>query len=348
MKGQRTLMVVLTLALSLVLAVGLSQAEGPETPQNTAGVERETSAAAVGAIVPIQGRLTDASGSPINGSRSITFRLYDVASGGTALCSDTDTVNVVNGLFNANMDNCSGEDINGRQLYLGIQVSGDPEMTPRQAIYAVPYAWSLRPGAIIGGSGAGDGLLYLYDGSGNQTIKLDAGHGAVYLGGDGDDGDVIIYDTNGVTPTIQLDGERGLVDLGGVGEDGDIYVRNITGTLTFQVDGATGDVSQYRTGDGLVKAGAFVSCAGASSSIHYSFNNVGGTISLVADSDTGQCTIDFGFDISDRYFVATALATDAARGVTCSRAGLPDDQLHCFRWDAGGSGVGGDIMVLVY
>ncbi|MBM3134711.1 MAG: hypothetical protein FJZ89_05360, partial [Chloroflexi bacterium] len=152
MKGQRILILVLTLALALVLAVGLSQAEGPETPQSAAGVERETSAAAVGAVVPIQGRLTDASGSPINGSRSITFRLYDVSVGGTALCTDTDTVSVVNGLFNANMDYCTDEDIDGRQLYLGIQVSGDSEMTPRQAIYAVPYAWSLRPSANISGT----------------------------------------------------------------------------------------------------------------------------------------------------------------------------------------------------
>jgi len=348
MKGQRTLIVVLTLALTLVLAVGLSLAEGPEHPEDEPLPEGTGLATPLNDVIPIQGKLTDASGSPINGSRSITFSIYDVSAGGTALCSDTDTVNVVNGLFNAEMDFCTASEIDGRQLWLGIKVGSDPEMSPRQGIYAVPYAWGLRPGAIIGGSGAGDGILYLYDGSGNQMIKLDAEHGAIYLGGDGDDGDVVIYNSTGVTQTILLDGERGLVDLGGVGQDGDIYVRNITGTLTFQVDGATGDVSQIRTGDGLVKAGAFVSCAGNSSAIHYSFNNVGGTISLVADPDTGQCTIDFGFDISDRYFVATALVTNAARGVTCSRSGLPDDQLHCFRWDVSGNGNGGDIMVLVY
>lgn len=348
MKAQRILIGVLVLALTLVLAVGLSQAEGPETPQNTAGVERETSATAVvAAKIPIQGKLTDASGNPINGSRSIIFGLYDVSSGGTALCSDTDTVSVVNGLFNAEMDSCTASDINGRQLWLGIKVGSDPEMTPRQAIYPVPYAWGLRPGAIIGGSGAGDGILYLYDGSGNQTIRLDAGHGAVYLGGDGDDGDVVIYDTNGVTPTIQLDGERGLVDLGGVGEDGDIYVRNMTDTITFQVDGSTGDAKQARTGDGLVKAGVFAGC-GTSASINYFFNNVGGTITIAAGASAGHCTIDFNFDISDRYFVALGMEDNVARGVSCSRSGLPDDQLHCFRWDTGGSGVSGQIMVLVY
>ena len=48
------------------------------------------------------------------------------------------------------MDSCTSDDIDGRQLWLGVHVLGDlEEMTPRQPIYPVPYAWSLRPGAII-------------------------------------------------------------------------------------------------------------------------------------------------------------------------------------------------------
>ncbi|MDH7490504.1 MAG: hypothetical protein QHH80_13490 [Anaerolineae bacterium] len=100
-------------------------------------------------IIPIQGRLLDASGNPINGTRRITMTLYDASTGGTALCTDDDYVTAVNGLFNANMDYCTAQDLNGRQVWLGIKVGGDAEMTPRQAIYAVPYAWSLRPGAVI-------------------------------------------------------------------------------------------------------------------------------------------------------------------------------------------------------
>jgi hypothetical protein len=59
---------------------------------------------------------------------------------------------VVRGLFNAEMDWCTSSDIDGKRLYLGIQVEGDDEMTPREPIYPVPYAFSLRPGAIISGS----------------------------------------------------------------------------------------------------------------------------------------------------------------------------------------------------
>jgi hypothetical protein len=181
MKAQRILIGVLALALSLVLAVGLSQAEGPETPKSASGVERETSAAAaVSAEIPIQGRLTDASGSPINGTRTITFTLYTSSVGGTAVCQDVDPVEVVNGLFSARMGYCTASDINGQQLYLGIQVEGNPEMTPRQAILPVPYAWSLRPGAIISDTSTSAVLNVFNHGNGWGLDAYSKGDDAVH------------------------------------------------------------------------------------------------------------------------------------------------------------------------
>jgi hypothetical protein len=99
--------------------------------------------------------LTDANGNPISGTRTITFTLYTSSDGGTAVCQDVDTVTVNNGLFAARVGYCTASDINGQQLYLGIQVGSDPEMTPRQAILPVPYAWSLRR-ANISSTVAGD------------------------------------------------------------------------------------------------------------------------------------------------------------------------------------------------
>lgn len=102
--------------------------------------------------IPVQGRLTDASGNPLDGDYSVTFRLYNVESGGTQLCSDTNLVHVEHGLFNTEIwGNCQNA-ITGDQLYLGIEVASDGEMSPRQPIYAAPYAWSLRPGAVISAS----------------------------------------------------------------------------------------------------------------------------------------------------------------------------------------------------
>jgi len=160
MKNQRILIIVLTLALLLIVAVGLSQAQGPGPDSAAESQEPLGPAAAVSDEIPIQGRLTDASGSPISGTRTITFTLYDSSVGGTAVCQDVDAVSVVNGLFSARMGYCTASDINGQQLYLGIQVEGDPEMLDRQAILPVPYAWSLRPGANISGTVAGDAIVH--------------------------------------------------------------------------------------------------------------------------------------------------------------------------------------------
>jgi len=140
---------VLVLGLLLAVAVGMTQAQGPELPEGEAGLHAVNAVAAVSGRIPIQGRLTDAGGNPLNGAYSIQFSLYDVSSGGTALCSDINSVAVDNGLFYSEiLGDCSGI-ADGQQLYLGIKVGADPEMTPRQGIYPVPYASTLRPGAVI-------------------------------------------------------------------------------------------------------------------------------------------------------------------------------------------------------
>jgi hypothetical protein len=109
-------------------------------------------------VVQVQGRLNNPSGIPINSAVSITATIYNASTGGTARCTDTDTVTPINGLFTLPMDFCTASDFNGDQLWLGLKVGADAEMTPRQEIYAVPYAWALRPGAIIKGD---DSYLFI-------------------------------------------------------------------------------------------------------------------------------------------------------------------------------------------
>jgi hypothetical protein len=140
-----------TILVLLALAVGLTQAQGPEPPEGEVGVEGEVGPAVTTlSYVPIQGRLTDAGGSALNGDYEITANIYDAATGGTAVCSWSGTTSVANGLFMVNML-CWNQAIDGKQLYLGITVGDDPEMTPRQQVYAVPYAITVWPGAVIQG-----------------------------------------------------------------------------------------------------------------------------------------------------------------------------------------------------
>jgi hypothetical protein len=147
--------VIMTALVVLALAIGLTvrlsphakaQGPGPEEetqPRGETGVTTITSGA-----IPIQGRLTDASGTPLEGTYNLTFRLYDVESGGTPLCDDTNAVSFENGLFSSFVDDCYN-DLTGQQVWLGVEVESDGEMTPRQPIYAIPYALSLRPGGVI-------------------------------------------------------------------------------------------------------------------------------------------------------------------------------------------------------
>ena len=108
--------------------------------------------AVVNDIVQVQGRLTTASGLPLSQNVTIVTSIYDASTDGNVLCTDSDTVSVVDGLFTMEMDFCTASDFDGEGLWLGIRVGADAEMTPRQPIYAVPLAWGLRPGAIVRGA----------------------------------------------------------------------------------------------------------------------------------------------------------------------------------------------------
>ncbi len=162
------------MALVVMLNAGGALA-GPPAQGIRPGTEPASPEAvsAVGNYIPVQGRLTNASGNSLTGTYTITFRLYNVFSEGTELCHDTNSVWVNNGLFNSEIwGNCGSEEVNGQQLYLGIEVDSDGEMTPRQPIYASPYAWSLRPGAIISSSFSSDAIVHIENsGSGGRGLR---------------------------------------------------------------------------------------------------------------------------------------------------------------------------------
>ncbi len=179
MKQKNILTFVLTLAALLALAVGISQAQSP--PQAADGPSAPGAAQTItpGAI-PIQGRLTDDSGRPLSdGDYSVTFSLYESESGSIPICSDTNTVTVQGGLFSSYLDYCY-DDLHGQKVWLGIRVEGDSEMTPRQPIYAVPYALSLRPGAVISYSNSGQILTVRNYGSGDGIYAYSANNNGVY------------------------------------------------------------------------------------------------------------------------------------------------------------------------
>jgi len=106
-------------------------------------------AMAIPQLVNYQGRLTDNLGNPVTGSKSIVFSLYTVSTGGSNVWTETQTVSATNGIFNVLFGSVTalpGSVFDNAELYLGIKVEADAEMTPRQRIASVGYAYKAAGG----------------------------------------------------------------------------------------------------------------------------------------------------------------------------------------------------------
>ncbi len=138
------------LILAAVLVVSFSMFGYPQSAR-----------AANPTTINFQGKVVNANGTNVtDGTYSFTFKLYSVASGGTAIWGETQaSVSVLSGVFQVNLGStcslfitqtCStfsntAIDFSANPaLYLGITFNGDTagEMTPRPQLQSVPYAFN--------------------------------------------------------------------------------------------------------------------------------------------------------------------------------------------------------------
>lgn len=105
-------------------------------------------AAGIPHMINYQGELTDPNAEPIHDPNlSMTFTFYDAPVDGNSLFSETQNVDVNDGLFGLLIGSASGPNgipesvFAGQDVYLGIQIGTDTEMTPRQKITSVAYAF---------------------------------------------------------------------------------------------------------------------------------------------------------------------------------------------------------------
>ena len=131
-----------TLVLALLWAASSATASPARQPDaGTTSVDHK---------ITYQGVLTDAGGNPLSGTYDFKFELYGAATGGTKLWEQTmNGVSVQDGLVNVALD-VDPEEFNGQALWLAITVDGQL-LSPRQEMRPVPYAMSVRPGAVIDG-----------------------------------------------------------------------------------------------------------------------------------------------------------------------------------------------------
>lgn len=126
-----------------------------------------TTYAAIPGKLSYQGKLTDSSGNPLNGTYKVVFRLYDASSGGNKLweeiydpaLSGSRGVSINKGVFNeslGSLNNGNGTHKNlkdipfTQQTWLSIQVASDAEMTQRQELASAAYAFQAQNANTIG------------------------------------------------------------------------------------------------------------------------------------------------------------------------------------------------------
>ncbi len=143
---------IVIIVLFTIAGLSLAQEQTPRgnTPESAFSIQTT-----VGTSFLYQGRLLDG-GRPAKGIYDFRFRLYNAQTGGSRVGPPVyrNNVPIQNGLFDVVLD--FGSTVfqgYGRWLEIAVRPgnsTGDyTVLNPRQPIYAVPYALSLRPGATI-------------------------------------------------------------------------------------------------------------------------------------------------------------------------------------------------------
>lgn len=99
--------------------------------------------AEVPAMMSYQGRLQDSQGAPLDGTFDMIFAIYDVATEGTALWTETQSVAVNEGHFIVllgSVESLPVDLFSAQVRYLGVTIGADPEMSPRRQIVTAAYA----------------------------------------------------------------------------------------------------------------------------------------------------------------------------------------------------------------
>ena len=102
-----------------------------------------------GAVPPIinyQGKLKTPAGTPVaDGVYKIQFAIYDVPVGGTPLWSEPNpSVQVKGGLLSVligSVVNLPANIFDSPSRFIGVKIGDDPELTPRQQVASVPFAY---------------------------------------------------------------------------------------------------------------------------------------------------------------------------------------------------------------
>lgn len=104
-------------------------------------------AMAMAAGVPYSGQVSEA-GSPVTGTRLVTLTVYDAASGGAVLHTQSGSLSVQSGIFHTTID-APDAIWTGADRWVGVRIESEPELVPRVKVGWVPYAIHAGPGPSL-------------------------------------------------------------------------------------------------------------------------------------------------------------------------------------------------------
>jgi hypothetical protein len=144
------------------------------------------------ATLSIQGIIQKSNGAAVeDGNYDLTFKLYPVSSGGTAVHTETQNVTVAGGIYSTELGG-SGTPLTAafdQTYYLGVSVDGGAELIPRARLTSSPYSLALlgtsnlfpSTGAIGAGtiSPTSGYQLHVKNGSGNGKLLVEGSDAAL-------------------------------------------------------------------------------------------------------------------------------------------------------------------------
>ncbi len=261
----------ITSATILLVLVAVSHAQVPQT-------------------LSYQGVLRDASGTPVpDDDYLVTFRLYDVESGGTALWTEPQTLPVSGGILSATLGSVVTLDLAADVPYwLGISVGSEEELDTRVELTSTPYALRAADSDLLGGEEPGAYSLGGHEHDDRYRTETELGTS------DGSDPNVgsnyVSWDNLTDVPAGLADGVE---DEGGSGDGHSLDAADGSPTDVVYVDGSgivtyqnvfTPDMRLKSTGGGDV---SFSFIRPSANYGDFRFLNDGGKMYLQYDVDDG-------------------------------------------------------------
>jgi hypothetical protein len=228
MRTRRIAEVVMVLAALALLLANNATVARPTGGEGEASGEIKLTGT-VASRISYQGRLADGDGNPLEGTHNLLFQLWDDARAGSQIGMDIvrNNVPVSNGLFTVQLD-VPQDAFNGQALWLRVRVND--QWMGRQELLPVPYALSVKPGAVI--SSPGPDALHVHNTSGGYGVEAWSQGNIGVLGTSGAPGEPPpsgMHGVHGEGEGVGVYGQGGHTGVYGEGSDDGVKGVSTTG-----------------------------------------------------------------------------------------------------------------------